>query len=81
MIPVAGETILVDGTNEEYQLTNLLPSTAYTVTMYATNGPLTSRTISTNFTTCTYGNFSHFPLRVLNGFLILCLRNRSQLDP
>ncbi|XP_019355868.2 tenascin-R [Alligator mississippiensis] len=48
---VAGETILVDGTNEEYQLTNLLPSTAYTVTMYATNGPLTSRTISTNFTT------------------------------
>ncbi|NXI63125.1 TENR protein, partial [Anseranas semipalmata] len=48
---VAGETILVDGINQEYQLTNLLPSTTYTVTMYATNGPLTSQTISTNFTT------------------------------
>ncbi|XP_039929586.1 tenascin-R isoform X2 [Hirundo rustica] len=48
---VAGETILVDGDNHEYQLTNLLPSTTYTVSMYATSGPLTSQTISTNFTT------------------------------
>ncbi|NWY05530.1 TENR protein, partial [Nothoprocta ornata] len=48
---VAGETILVDGINQEYQLTNLLPSTTYTVSMYATNGPYTSQTISTNFTT------------------------------
>ncbi|NWU71603.1 TENR protein, partial [Pterocles burchelli] len=48
---VAGETILVDGVNEEYQLTNLLPTTTYTISMYATNGPLTSQTISTNFTT------------------------------
>uniref|UniRef100_A0A8C8AFG4 Tenascin-R n=1 Tax=Otus sunia TaxID=257818 RepID=A0A8C8AFG4_9STRI len=48
---VAGETILVDGVNQEYQLTNLLPSTTYTVSMYATNGPLISQTISTNFTT------------------------------
>uniref|UniRef100_A0A8U8AWY6 Janusin n=1 Tax=Geospiza parvula TaxID=87175 RepID=A0A8U8AWY6_GEOPR len=48
---VAGETILVDGDNQEYQLTNLLPSTTYTVSMYATSGPLTSQTISTNFTT------------------------------
>uniref|UniRef100_A0A452I2U4 Tenascin-R n=1 Tax=Gopherus agassizii TaxID=38772 RepID=A0A452I2U4_9SAUR len=48
---VAGETILVDGTNQEYQLINLMPSTSYMVTMYATNGPLTSSTISTNFTT------------------------------
>ncbi|KFP88943.1 Tenascin-R [Acanthisitta chloris] len=48
---VAGETILVDGDNQEYQLTNLLPTTTYTVSMYATNGPLTSQTISTNFTT------------------------------
>ncbi|XP_054690086.1 tenascin-R isoform X1 [Grus americana] len=48
---VAGETVLVDGVNQEYQLTNLLPSTTYTVSMYATNGPLTSQTISTNFTT------------------------------
>uniref|UniRef100_A0A8U8AV18 Janusin n=1 Tax=Geospiza parvula TaxID=87175 RepID=A0A8U8AV18_GEOPR len=47
----AGETILVDGDNQEYQLTNLLPSTTYTVSMYATSGPLTSQTISTNFTT------------------------------
>uniref|UniRef100_A0A8B9QE39 Tenascin R n=1 Tax=Apteryx owenii TaxID=8824 RepID=A0A8B9QE39_APTOW len=46
-----GETILVDGVNQEYQLTNLLPSTTYTVSMYATNGPFTSQTISTNFTT------------------------------
>uniref|UniRef100_A0A803VQC1 Janusin n=1 Tax=Ficedula albicollis TaxID=59894 RepID=A0A803VQC1_FICAL len=48
---VAGETILVDGDNQQYQLTNLLPSTTYTVAMYATSGPLTSQTISTNFTT------------------------------
>nr|XP_030135414.3 tenascin-R isoform X2 [Taeniopygia guttata] len=48
---VAGETILVDGDSQEYQLTNLLPSTTYTVSMYATSGPLTSQTISTNFTT------------------------------
>ncbi|XP_074454098.1 tenascin-R isoform X3 [Larus michahellis] len=48
---VAGETILVDGVNQEYLLTNLLPSTTYTVSMYATNGPITSQTISTNFTT------------------------------
>ncbi|NXO04432.1 TENR protein, partial [Rhinopomastus cyanomelas] len=48
---VAGETIVVDGVNQEYQLTNLLPSTTYTVSMYATSGPLTSQTISTNFTT------------------------------
>lgn len=53
-LTVAGETILVDGTNQEYQLTNLLPSTTYRVVMYATNGPLTSQTISTNFTTRTY---------------------------
>ncbi|NXP51888.1 TENR protein, partial [Heliornis fulica] len=48
---VAGETVLVDGINQEYQLTNLVPSTTYTVSVYATNGPLTSQAISTNFTT------------------------------
>ncbi|XP_073903505.1 tenascin-R isoform X2 [Castor canadensis] len=48
---VAGETILVDGVSEEFQLVDLLPSTHYTVTMYATSGPLTSGTISTNFST------------------------------
>ncbi|XP_029474698.1 tenascin-R [Rhinatrema bivittatum] len=49
--PIAGETIVVDGINQEWQLASLLPSTSYSVTMYATNGPLTSKTISTNFTT------------------------------
>lgn len=48
---VAGETILVDGSSEEFQLIDLLPSTHYIVTMYATSGPLTSGTISTNFST------------------------------
>ncbi|XP_069890516.1 tenascin-R isoform X2 [Dipodomys merriami] len=48
---VAGETILVDGVSEEFQLVNLLPRTNYTVTMYAASGPLTSGTISTNFST------------------------------
>ncbi|XP_040302651.1 tenascin-R [Lynx rufus] len=48
---VAGETILVDGGSEGFQLVGLLPSTHYTVTMYATSGPLTSGTISTNFST------------------------------
>ncbi|KAB0342921.1 hypothetical protein FD754_019847 [Muntiacus muntjak] len=48
---VAGETILVDGDSEEFQLVDLLPKTHYTVTMYATSGPLTSGTVSTNFST------------------------------
>ncbi|XP_013928507.1 PREDICTED: tenascin-R-like, partial [Thamnophis sirtalis] len=48
---VAGETILVDRTQQEYKLIDLLPSTSYKVTMYAINGPVTSRTIFTNFTT------------------------------
>uniref|UniRef100_A0A8C5K474 Tenascin-R n=2 Tax=Jaculus jaculus TaxID=51337 RepID=A0A8C5K474_JACJA len=47
----AGETILVDGVSEEFQLVDLLPSTLYTVTMYAASGPLTSGTITTNFST------------------------------
>ncbi|XP_038614327.1 tenascin-R isoform X1 [Tachyglossus aculeatus] len=47
----AGETILVDGVSEDYQLSDLLPSTHYTVTMYAASGPLTSSTVKTNFTT------------------------------
>lgn len=53
-ISVAGETILVDGGSEEFQLSGLLPSTHYTVNMYATSGPLTSGTISTNFSTREY---------------------------
>ncbi|XP_069497242.1 tenascin-R [Ambystoma mexicanum] len=49
--PVAGETILVDGANQECRLAGLIPSTSYSATMHATNGPMTSRTISANFTT------------------------------
>ncbi|XP_006907851.1 tenascin-R [Pteropus alecto] len=48
---VAGETILVDGGSEEFQLIDLLPGTHYTVTVYAASGPLTSGTVSTNFST------------------------------
>ncbi|XP_005867752.1 PREDICTED: tenascin-R isoform X2 [Myotis brandtii] len=48
---VAGETILVDGDSEEFLLTDLLPRTHYTISMHATSGPLTSGTISTNFST------------------------------
>uniref|UniRef100_Q05546-2 Isoform 2 of Tenascin-R n=1 Tax=Rattus norvegicus TaxID=10116 RepID=Q05546-2 len=48
---MAGETILVDGVSEEFQLVDLLPRTHYTVTMYATSGPLVSGTIATNFST------------------------------
>lgn len=54
LISVAGETILVDGVSEEFQLVDLLPSTHYTVTMYATSGPLVSGTIATNFSTREY---------------------------
>ena len=56
----------MDGVNQEYQLTNLLPSTTYTVSMYATNGPLTSQTISTNFTTRTYDHLPHCLLHALS---------------
>ncbi|XP_036891038.1 tenascin-R isoform X3 [Sturnira hondurensis] len=58
---VAGETIVVDGGSEEFQLTDLLPSTHYTVSIHATSRPLpsgrvpsrrlTSSTVSTNFST------------------------------
>ncbi|XP_036090483.1 tenascin-R isoform X2 [Rousettus aegyptiacus] len=47
----AGETILVDGGSEEFRLIDLLPGTRYTATVYATSGPLTSGTVSTNFST------------------------------
>ncbi|MEE6496003.1 hypothetical protein FKM82_002199 [Ascaphus truei] len=48
---VSGETILVDGESQEFQLWNLLPRTNYSATLSASIGPLTSRTISVNFTT------------------------------
>ncbi|MGH0150328.1 UNVERIFIED_CONTAM: hypothetical protein FKN15_035742 [Acipenser sinensis] len=47
----AADTILVDGTSQEYKLTNLMPSTSYSAAMYATKGPLTSGTINANFIT------------------------------
>lgn len=56
----------MDGVNQEYQLTSLLPSTTYTVSMYATNGPVTSQTISTNFTTRTYPRLPRCLLRTLS---------------
>lgn len=45
---------MVDGSSEEFQLVDLLPSTYYTASLYATSGPLTSDTISTNFSTREY---------------------------
>lgn len=50
----AGETILVDGGSEEFRLIDLLPGARYTATVYATSGPLTSGTVSTNFSTREY---------------------------
>lgn len=67
LISVAGETILVDGGSEEFQLTDLLPSTHYTVSMYATSGPLTSGTVSTNFSTREYAQGQPHP-RIPGGF-------------
>ena len=61
LISVAGETILVDGVSEEFQLTDLHPSTHYTVSMYATSGPLTSGTVSTNFSTREYTHVGPTP--------------------
>ncbi|KAG7456964.1 hypothetical protein MATL_G00241500 [Megalops atlanticus] len=48
---VAADTILVDGTRQEHQLSKLLPSTTYAVALYATKGPLTSGTVIANFAT------------------------------
>ncbi|XP_043941896.1 tenascin-R isoform X2 [Protopterus annectens] len=48
---VASETIIVDGTSQEYHMSKLLPSTTYYVSMYATKGPLTSEMVSTTFST------------------------------
>ncbi|XP_064197735.1 tenascin-R isoform X1 [Anguilla rostrata] len=48
---VAAETILVEGNRQEHQLSRLLPSTSYSVALYATKGPLTSGTVIANFAT------------------------------
>uniref|UniRef100_A0A672PLI8 Tenascin-R n=1 Tax=Sinocyclocheilus grahami TaxID=75366 RepID=A0A672PLI8_SINGR len=45
------DTFLVEGNKQEYQLSQLIPSTTYSVALYATKGPLTSGTVIANFVT------------------------------
>uniref|UniRef100_A0A3Q3XFX3 Uncharacterized protein n=1 Tax=Mola mola TaxID=94237 RepID=A0A3Q3XFX3_MOLML len=45
------DTFLVEGNKQEHQLSNLKPSTSYSVSLYATKGPLTSGTVITNLQT------------------------------
>lgn len=49
--PVTADTFLVQGNKQEHQLSNLKPSTTYSVSLYATKGPLTSGTVITNLQT------------------------------
>lgn len=51
--PVTADTFLVEGNKQEHQLSNLKPSTTYSVALYATKGPLTSGTVVTNLQTRT----------------------------
>uniref|UniRef100_A0A096LTX5 Tenascin R (restrictin, janusin) n=1 Tax=Poecilia formosa TaxID=48698 RepID=A0A096LTX5_POEFO len=48
---VTADTFLVEGHKHEHQLSNLKPSTTYSVALYATKGPLTSGTVITNLQT------------------------------
>ncbi|KAM8850015.1 tenascin-R isoform 3-T4 [Spinachia spinachia] len=48
---VTADTFLVEGNKQEHQLSNLKPSTTYSVALYATKGPLTSGTVITNIQT------------------------------
>ncbi|XP_072544351.1 tenascin-R isoform X2 [Salminus brasiliensis] len=48
---VTADTFLVEGNKQDYQLSQLIPSTAYSVALYATKGPLTSGTVIANFVT------------------------------
>ncbi|XP_041960726.1 tenascin-R isoform X3 [Alosa sapidissima] len=48
---VTADTFLVEGNKQEYQLSKLIPSTTYSVALYATKGPLTSGTVISNFVT------------------------------
>ncbi|XP_053325128.1 tenascin-R-like [Spea bombifrons] len=48
---VSGETILVDGHSHEFQLSNLLPQTSYSVQLSASAGPQSSRSIDVSFVT------------------------------
>lgn len=55
---VTADTLLVEGNKQEHQLSNLKPSTAYSVALYATKGPLTSGTVITNLQTRTCSFYS-----------------------
>ncbi|XP_046708280.1 tenascin-R isoform X2 [Silurus meridionalis] len=48
---VTADIFLVDGNKQEHQLSQLLPSTPYSISLYATKGPLTSGTVVTSFIT------------------------------
>ncbi|KAM6989645.1 tenascin-R isoform 3-T3 [Tautogolabrus adspersus] len=48
---VTADTFLVEGNRQEHQLSDLKPSTSYSVSLYATKGPLTSGTVITNLQT------------------------------
>nr|XP_057922116.1 tenascin-R isoform X3 [Doryrhamphus excisus] len=48
---VTADTFLVEGNKQEHQLSNLKPSTSYSVSLYATKGPLTSGTVIANLQT------------------------------
>uniref|UniRef100_A0A3Q2TUE4 Tenascin R (restrictin, janusin) n=1 Tax=Fundulus heteroclitus TaxID=8078 RepID=A0A3Q2TUE4_FUNHE len=48
---LTADTFLVEGNKHEKQLSNLKPSTSYSVALYATKGPLTSGTVITNLQT------------------------------
>lgn len=50
---MTADTFLVEGNKQEHQLSNLKPSTSYSVALYATKGPLTSGTVITNLQTRT----------------------------
>jgi len=51
IFPVTADTFLVEGSKQEHQLSQLIPSTTYSLALYATKGPLTSGTVITNFVT------------------------------
>ncbi|XP_071984701.1 tenascin-R isoform X2 [Engystomops pustulosus] len=48
---VSGETILIDGDSQEFQLQNLLPLTHYSISLAASAGPQASRSAGVSFTT------------------------------
>nr|XP_015210854.1 PREDICTED: tenascin-R isoform X2 [Lepisosteus oculatus] len=47
----AADTILIEGNKQEQGLSRLIPRTSYSAALYATKGPLTSDTVTTNFVT------------------------------